>query len=116
MPNDPYAPPPRHRDRSGALVRFVLIAAMLGVAVWGYTEFQNDSGPSLIAEEQQQTIADASNTNGYEVTQPAAPEAVAPAPAEPAARAQSSAPAPQSAPVPAPSTTIGPEDLTTPPA
>jgi hypothetical protein len=103
---DPYTPPPRHKDKSGAVMRFALIAAMLGAAVWGYTEFS--SGPGLVAEEsaQEQQLADA----GYQVTPEAIPEA---APAE-APSATSTAPAPAAsaqAPaenVPPPSTTITP--------
>ncbi len=36
---DPYAPPPMHHDRSGGIVRFVVIAAPLGAAAWGYTVY-----------------------------------------------------------------------------
>jgi hypothetical protein len=108
---DPYAPPPRHKDSSGAVVRVVLIAAMLGLAFWGYTEFSDDGGQSLAANEQAQQVADAGPTTNpdgsYSVTPtPAAPPATTSA--APAA-APEAAPAPQtSAPdTPAPSTTIG---------
>jgi cytoskeletal protein RodZ len=112
---DPYAPPPRHKDKSGALVRVVLIAAMLGLAVWGYTEFSDQSAPSLVAEEQAQQVADASRTTNpdgsYAVTPTpgAAPATTSAAPAT----APEAAPAPQTgapaapADTPAPSTTIG---------
>lgn len=57
---DPYAPPPRHRDRSGAVVRVALVAALLGAAAWGYTQYDND-GPGLVAEApQEQSLADSS--------------------------------------------------------
>lgn len=57
---DPYAPPPRHRDRSGAVLRMALVAALLGAAVWGYTQYESD-GPGLIADApQEQSLADTS--------------------------------------------------------
>lgn len=99
---DPYAPPPRHKDKSGALVRVVLIAAMLGVAVWGYTQYAD--GPTLVAEQeavQEQQVADA----GYSVTPEAIPQG-APTDA-PAAASDESAPAPAAEPV-SPSTTTTP--------
>lgn len=66
---DPYAPPPRHRDRSGALVRLVIVAGLLGAAAWGYTEFSRDAGPSLVAEQgQTQTLAERDSNAGYTVT------------------------------------------------
>lgn len=105
---DPYAPPPRHKERSGPLVRVVLIAAMLGLGYWGYTEYSDQSAPSLVAEEQTQQVADASNPDGsYSVIETPAPPAAEPAAAAPAPSApQTSAPAPVTD-VPPPSTTIG---------
>lgn len=109
---DPYAPPPRHKERSGPLVRVVLIAAMLGLAAWGYTEYSSQGGQSLVAEEQTQQIADAGpsiNPDGsYSVTQ--TPETTAPAAAPSESPAPASAPTtaePAPADTPAPSTTIG---------
>jgi len=109
---DPYAPPPRHKDSSGAVVRVVLIAAMLGLAYWGYTEYSDQSGPSLVAEERTQQVADAGPTTNpdgtYSVTP--TPETAAPAAEPSAAPAPSSAPtsgAPAPSDTPAPSTTIG---------
>lgn len=56
---DPYAPP-RHRDRSGAVLRMALVAVLLGAAVWGYTQYESD-GPGLIADAlQEQSLADTS--------------------------------------------------------
>ena len=46
---DPYAPPPRHRDHSGRFVRLVLVAALLGAAVWGFTQYESP-GDGLVAE------------------------------------------------------------------
>jgi len=69
---DPYAPPPRHRDRSGWLVRLVIVAGLLGAAAWGYAEMSNDRGQGLVAEEIQdgaQRRAD----GGYDVTPTPAP-------------------------------------------
>lgn len=51
---DPYAPPPRHKDRSGAVVRVVLIAGMIGAAVWGYTQYASTSPEPLVAQQEQQ--------------------------------------------------------------
>jgi hypothetical protein len=111
MTDDPYTPPKRHRDSSGALVRVAIIAVLLGGAVWAYTQYDS-TGPGLVAEKAEtQQMADAGGN--YAVTptpETAAPTAPAPAPATPAAPQQQprSAPAPEPQPsVPPPSTTIG---------
>jgi cytoskeletal protein RodZ len=110
---DPYAPPPRYKMKGGALVRVALIAAMLGLGVWGYTQFNDPNAPPLVAEEQSQQVAENRADGGYNVTP--APDATtapqpAPAPATPAPAAPQAAPAaPASEPVPSPSTTIGGE-------
>lgn len=57
--NDPYAPPPRYKDRSGRVLRVVLLAGLLGLVGWGYLAF-ND-GPSLSAQvSEEQQMADSS--------------------------------------------------------
>jgi hypothetical protein len=59
--NDPYAPPPRYKDRSGRVLRVVLLAGLLGLVGWGYVAF-ND-GPSLsaqVSQAEEQTLADSS--------------------------------------------------------
>jgi hypothetical protein len=109
---DPYATPPTHKHRSGAVVRVVLIAAMLGLAVWGYTQFSDPNAPSLVAEEQTQQVAENRADGGYAVTPtPDAATTPQPAPAAPATAPQAApraAPAaPPAEPVPPPSTTIG---------
>jgi hypothetical protein len=81
---DPYAPPPMHHDRSGAVVRFAIIAALLGAAAWGYMTFAGQEQTALAPEPlQEEQMADAA---GYAP----APETFAetqPAPQPPAARA-----------------------------
>jgi hypothetical protein len=101
-----------HHDRSGVLVRIVIVAALLGVALWGYTNFsqQNHTTASLVPA-QEETLADAGTTAMPEpATQPApttaAPVAPAVTPAPSARRSSTPAPAPAQN-VPPPSTTIG---------
>jgi hypothetical protein len=70
---DPYAAPPRHKERSGGVVRLAVIAALLGAAAWGYMEYSQQPQTALVepaAEEQ--TLAD----RGYDT--PAAPATEAP--------------------------------------
>ena len=107
-------PPPRYKMRSGAFVRVAMIAAMLGLGVWGYTQFNDPNAPELVAEEQTQVADNMRPDGGYAVT-PTPDTATTPAPA-PAAPATESAPQPRSAPAappaeptPPPSTTIGGE-------
>lgn len=78
QPNDPYAAPPRHRDRSGALVRLVVIAGLLGAAAWGYREYTT-------AALQSQTMAEAGHDS--------APPAETPANLAPASSPSADAPA-----------------------
>ena len=112
---DPYAPPPMHHDRSGILVRLVIVAALIGVAFWGYTEYSQQNQTTAGLAQEEQTVADAGNTVTPEPTP--LPESTAPAttPSTPAAQSPpQSAPTPapaQDVPPPPPSTTIG-----TPPA
>lgn len=77
---DPYAPPPRYRDHSGALVRVVIIAALLGVAVWGYTYFADQEQVAALAPEtaQEQQMAQAQPGYGALPTMPAEPETATP--------------------------------------
>ena len=44
---DPYAAPPRHKERSGGVVRFAVIAALLGAAAWGYMEYAQQPQTAL---------------------------------------------------------------------
>jgi hypothetical protein len=44
--SDPYKPPPRHRERSGAIVRFLIVGVLLAGAVWGYMAYSD--GPNLL--------------------------------------------------------------------
>lgn len=109
---DPYAPPPRYRDRSGRLVRVGLMALLLaglgvGYFAWSATTPQQ---AALAPQEQQQQLADA----GYRAqpeqipqAQPVSPtpSAATPAPDRrrqaPSGRSSRSAPEPQeSAPPP----------------
>jgi len=80
---DPYAPPPRHRDRSGAILRVGLLAVLLGAAAWGFMAY--DDGPSLVAEapiEQTQRLADSSLDAPLPESEPlVVPPSVEPAPA-----------------------------------
>jgi hypothetical protein len=111
--SDQYTPPPRHRERSGAIVRFLIVGVLLAGAVWGYMAYSD--GPGLIeATREPEILADSS----YDALPPAAPaiDPEAASPDDPAAtetpaprRAPAAQPAP--APAPPPSTTIG-----TPPA
>lgn len=80
---DPYAPPPRYKERSGGVVRLAVIAALLGAAAWGYMEYAQQPQTALVepaAEEQ--TLADRS----YDVpaAQPSAPTTETPQATTPA--------------------------------
>jgi len=76
---DPYAPPPRYKNRSGAMVRVVILGALLAAAGWGYMEFSK-GGPGLVAvaPSEEQTVAD----TGFDNPIPAPPPAAAPATTE----------------------------------
>jgi hypothetical protein len=109
-PVDPYAAPPRHKDKSGAVLRIGLIAVMLGAAAWGYSEFARQPAQDLTAGVEDSEQMAANDEAGYAVspTDELAP-APAPTPATPAIEEPRAAPssAPASEPVPPPSTTIG---------
>jgi hypothetical protein len=113
---DPYAPPPMYHDRSGALVRIVIMAGLLGAAAWGYTWYTSQEQTALVPEAvEEQQLAQAPMLP--ETPPEAAPEA-APTPAPPpraAAPVRRSAPAePAPEPVPPPSTSSTPAAPTTP--
>jgi len=79
---DPYAAPPRHKERSGGVVRFVVIAALLGAAAWGYMEYAQQPQTALVepgAEET--TVAENAYDQGYSPAAPVPPAASANAPA-----------------------------------
>ncbi|MEZ5961519.1 MAG: hypothetical protein R3C30_14015 [Hyphomonadaceae bacterium] len=101
---DPYTPPPMHHDRSGAVLRVALLAAMLGTAGLGYAWMQQQPRTALVPEVvEEQQMADA----GYRVAPEAIPDpapAATPAPRRtaPAERAPEPAPAPQVTPTPDP--------------
>ncbi len=103
--NDPYAPPPRYKNKSGAMVRVALLAAMLAVAAWGYMTLQNAPQTALVAPvAEEQSFADADASQGY-----ASPAPVAPAATTAPSYTPSAAPrAPTADPVPPPSTTTTP--------
>ncbi|ANP44852.1 hypothetical protein [Candidatus Viadribacter manganicus] len=57
---DPYAPPPMHHDRSGAVLRVTLLAAMLGAAGLGYAWMSSQPRTALVPQAtQDQQVADA---------------------------------------------------------
>lgn len=112
---DPYTPPPMHHDRSGGVVRFAILGALLGAAALGYISFMGSqpqtSGLTPVEQTEPQQMADGS----YQVTpQPttteATPQSAVPAPSPAPAAPRSTAPAPSepAEPVPAPSTSITP--------
>jgi hypothetical protein len=102
---DPYAPPPRHKDRSGAIVRVLIIAALIGAAAWGYMEFsQSQQTAGLTPPAQEQTLADAGANAGYAVDQPAAQNSETPRPAP----SSTPSPAQQPSAPPPPTTTMAP--------
>jgi uncharacterized protein HemX len=57
---DPYAPPPMHHDRSGTVLRGVLLAGMLGAAALGYVWYSGQEQTALVPEvAEEQQMADA---------------------------------------------------------
>jgi hypothetical protein len=121
---DPYTPPPMHHDRSGAVLRVTLLAAMLGAAGLGYAWMSQQPQTALVPEVvEEQQMADA----GYQVAPDALPAAApetAPAPAAAPAPQRRSAPVerapepvpepeptPAPTPVPAAPTPIPPVDM-----
>lgn len=116
--NDPYAPPPRYKNKSGAMVRVALLAAMLAGAAWGYVSFANAPQTALVPVEEQRFAEVRAPDGSYRVNTPnLEPAATAPAPspaAQPAAAPRTSAPAPTVNPVPPPSTTVEPSSTPAP--
>lgn len=72
---DPYAPPPMHHDRSGKLLRVIIMAALLaGGAVWGYTALSGrDESAGLVAPAEKARMAD----QGYRAA-PSEPQTATP--------------------------------------
>jgi hypothetical protein len=91
---DPYAPPPRHRDSSGLLVRGVILAALIGAAALGYTYYASQPQQEAALE---QEVAE----NQAPLPAPAPPPA-----AEPAVDGSEAQPRPE-APIDAPQTPPG---------
>jgi hypothetical protein len=87
--HDPYAAPPRHKERSGGVVRFAVIAALLGAAAWGYMEYAQQPQTALVepaeeevAENQSYVTPAAPATGAPQATTPAeVPEKAAEPPA-----------------------------------
>lgn len=69
--HDRYTPPPRHKERSGAIVRFAIVAALLGAAAWGYMEFAQQPQTALVEPASEERVADSSYDEGYRRTMPA---------------------------------------------
>jgi hypothetical protein len=118
---DPYAPPPMHHDRSGAVLRIAIMAALLGAAAWGYMSFSNQPQTALVPEvAEEQQMAESGYTTSPSALPPASPAAETTAPAAeppPAPRStpRRTAPAePASEPVPPPSTSTTPVAPATP--
>jgi len=106
---DPHAPPPRYKNKSGPVLRVVILAGILGVAAAGYALYsdriEEAKNTPMVQEEQDLAFNSA----------PPPADSLAPAPADaaPAAPAsESTAPAapPASEPLPAPTTTTEPGD------
>lgn len=110
---DPYAPPPRHKDKSGAVVRAALLVAMLGGAAWGYMSFANAPQTASLIPAEEQTFAEARAPDGsYQATTPEKMEPTAPAASAPATSSapasRAATPTPAAEPVPPPATTSEP--------
>jgi hypothetical protein len=75
---DPYDAPPTPRDRGGPVLRFAIVAALLGAAAWAFVTYAQ--GPTLTDSRQQeeQTLADAGDDGGYAATPAEVPQAAPP--------------------------------------
>jgi hypothetical protein len=113
--NDPYAPPPRYKNKSGAMVRVALLAAMLAGAAWGYMTLQNMPQTVLVAPAgEEQSFADA-GSQGYAPLATEAPAPAAPAATPAPSQTPSATPgAPAADAVPPPSTTTAPSSAPAP--
>ena len=112
---DPYAPPPMYHDRSGALVRIVIVGALVALAGFGYMTYGRNRTPEVAQLEPAQPqavaptqqLADASGTADLPPTPMPQAQTTQRAPA--AAAPRRSAPRPPPAePVPPPVTRIDP--------
>jgi len=109
--NDPYAPPPVYKNKSGPMLRVVILAAVLGVAGAGYAlysdEIQEEKNTPMVQEEQ--------DFAANELPPPA--DSLTPAAQPSAEPAPTPEPAPQAAPQPPieeplpPPTTTGADPL-----
>jgi len=101
---DPHTPPPRHKDKSGVVVRVAILTALLGVSAVGVTYFVNQPIAPLVAEEAEPVEQVASLDPALTPVAPSAntlgDSAPPPAPAQRAAPAQRSAPTSQPSPAP----------------
>lgn len=126
QPRDPYQTEHAPRSKSGPVLRFGIVAVLLGAAaVFGYSAMT--TGPTLTQAQQEEdttTLADASQDAGYAASTaeiPAEPapvaEAPTPTPAPAPARRAAPAPAPEAAPptedLPPPSTVTVPSTPST---
>lgn len=89
---DPYTPPPRYKQRSGALVRVAIVAALLGAAGWGYMQYSQQPQSALVEPEQEQRVAQSGYDTGY------AADPVTPAPSQAPGATSSDTPAQPSEP------------------
>lgn len=103
---DPYAPPPRHTDKSGAFVRVAILGALLAGAAWGYLNLSAPQTASLVPAAEEQTFAEARAPDSALGNGPTTRE---PAPAAPANSPPAAAPAAPLEPVPPPATAIEPD-------
>ena len=108
---DPYQTEHAPRSKSGPVLRFGIVAVLLGAAaVFGYSAMTG--GPTLTEAQQEETttLADASQDTGYAASTAEIPAEPAPV-AEPAAPTPAPAPARRVAPAPAPETAPQVEDV-----
>lgn len=121
QPRDPYQTEHAPRSKSGPVLRFGIVAVLLGAAaVFGYSAMT--SGPALTQAQQEEptTLADANQDAGYTAPTaeiPAEPASVAETPTPTPAPARRVAPAPAAAPpaedLPPPSTVTVPSTPST---